>query len=215
MKKAFTLAEVLITMSIIAAIAMLTLPSMIKNYKNKIYASTLKQVVAQVEDATKAVIADEHADSFYETTAGIINNCTVGTEGGPCYLFRKYFKIKRECSSSTDINCAPSNGYMTANGTNAGNLFGKCIRIANGATICMEYNISRNATFIGFDVNGPDLPNIIGVDAFYGKIDKNGNIVDEYEASVCGTEEATDGNIKKPARGCLAKVIENSWVIKD
>ena len=36
MKKAFTLAEVLITLSIIGLISVLTIPSLVKNYKNKL-----------------------------------------------------------------------------------------------------------------------------------------------------------------------------------
>ena len=43
MKKAFTLAEVLVTLGIIGVVVALTLPAVIANYRKKEYVSILKQ----------------------------------------------------------------------------------------------------------------------------------------------------------------------------
>ena len=59
MKKAFTLAEVLITLGIIGVVAALTMPTVIQNYKKK-------QAVTQLK-ATYSILAQafEHAQADY------------------------------------------------------------------------------------------------------------------------------------------------------
>ena len=58
MKKGFTLSEVLITLGIVGLIAALTIPAVMKNYKNRLYVSQLQKVYSQLSDATKSVISD-------------------------------------------------------------------------------------------------------------------------------------------------------------
>ncbi len=45
MKKAFTLAEVLITLGIIGVVAAMTLPSLVGNYKKKVTVTRLKKIL--------------------------------------------------------------------------------------------------------------------------------------------------------------------------
>lgn len=54
---AFTLAEVLITLGIIGVVAAMTLPMLIGNYKNQIYATQLKKSVNTIENAFKFELA--------------------------------------------------------------------------------------------------------------------------------------------------------------
>ena len=52
---AFTLAEVLITLGIIGVVAAITLPTLIKNYKNHVYVTLLKQDVSILENSFKRI----------------------------------------------------------------------------------------------------------------------------------------------------------------
>jgi prepilin-type N-terminal cleavage/methylation domain-containing protein len=72
MKKGFTLAEVLITLSVVAVVALMTVPSIIKNYKYKTYAATLKQTIAQLNDAVQTSMLDENATSFIQSTYSLL-----------------------------------------------------------------------------------------------------------------------------------------------
>lgn len=48
MKKALTLAEVLVTMAIIGIVAAITLPSLINNYQQKVYKETWKKAYSEI-----------------------------------------------------------------------------------------------------------------------------------------------------------------------
>ena len=65
-KKAFTLAEVLITLMIIGIVAALTIPSVISNYQQQEYKTGLKKAVSVLNEAIQTNIAQE-GDTPYET----------------------------------------------------------------------------------------------------------------------------------------------------
>ncbi len=44
MKKAFTLAEVLITLGVIGVVAAMTMPSLVANYQKKVWVNQLKKL---------------------------------------------------------------------------------------------------------------------------------------------------------------------------
>jgi prepilin-type N-terminal cleavage/methylation domain-containing protein len=219
MKKGFTLAEVLITMSIVAVVALMTVPTIVKNYRYKTYAATLKQVVSQLEDAIKSSMADEKADTFMQSTGGVASSCTAGKETGSCYLFLKYIKYVLACSSSTDKRCVSESGYKSISGAYANNIFGgNCYKLMNGATVCMVYNDrgASSRTYVAIDINGSSQPNITGIDLFTGYITNNGSIADTKDDPVyCNTKSGSDNHVLDYTAGCLSKVIRNDWVIKE
>ena len=55
-KKAFTLSEVLLTISIIGVVAALTMPGLISNYKVKVYVSQLEKSLSQFEQAMQNIM---------------------------------------------------------------------------------------------------------------------------------------------------------------
>ena len=59
MKKAFTLAEVLITLAIIGIVAALTIPSVISNYQQQEFKTGLKKAVSVLNEAIQTNIAQE------------------------------------------------------------------------------------------------------------------------------------------------------------
>ena len=64
MKKGFTLSEVLITLGIVGVVAVLTIPGVMKNYKNRLYTAQLQKAYSQISDAAQAIMNDEHVDNF-------------------------------------------------------------------------------------------------------------------------------------------------------
>lgn len=55
MKKAFTLAEVLITLGIIGVVAAMTMPTLIQNYQKKVWAIQLKKSVNIIQNSIKMI----------------------------------------------------------------------------------------------------------------------------------------------------------------
>lgn len=63
-KTAFTLAEVLITLGIIGIVAAMTLPTLIGNYKKKVWETSFKKSVNFILNSHKKLFADEGIDSL-------------------------------------------------------------------------------------------------------------------------------------------------------
>ena len=67
MKRAFTLAEVLITLAIIGVVAAMTMPTLIKNHQKQVYATRLKKAVNVLENMRTKLMADEEVTNFNDT----------------------------------------------------------------------------------------------------------------------------------------------------
>ena len=71
MKKALTIGELLVTMSIVGAIAVLILPSFIESYESKVYVTKLKKAVGMIENAVTQACAANNVSYFYQTKYGV------------------------------------------------------------------------------------------------------------------------------------------------
>ena len=209
MKKGFTLSEVLITLGIIGIIAVLTIPAVMKNYRNRLYVSQLEKVYAQLSTATQAIMNDEHTSHFYETTAGKATSCSDAAKGiceaGSGYFLNNYFKpLKRDCGTGKTNTCV-ADSYTSITGAAAGKLSGDyCIQTANGATLCMEYVATDKLSHVNVDVNGPSAPNMTGRDVFYMTIQDSGLITDYKNSDPKNCSNPNSG-------GCLNKVMQAGW----
>lgn len=230
MKQGFTLSEILITLGIVGVVAVLTVPSVMKNYRNRMYVSQLQKIYSQLSDAAQAIMHDEHVDSFYETSAANKKVCTTDettgnttcTTPGTEYFLNTYFKsIKKDCSKGS-LKCTVTN-YNTIAGANLNTVADTeyCIQTVNGATICSDLDNSTGVFEIMVDVNGPAVPNIAGRDTF-GMIIKSDGSVSDYtlstkskdpEVAGCTANQCntSTGSVKKGACGCLNSIIEAGW----
>ncbi len=231
MKKGFTLAEVLITLGIVGIVAVLTIPSVMKNYKNRLYTSQLEKVYAQIVDATKSIMSDEHVDNFYETK--VVGTCGQGITdkskctGGPEYFLNTYFKtVKTDCAGGDDDEkCVPTSTYKYIDGTDATTIPTNyyCVQLVSGAVICANNTIAK-CTSVLVDVNGQAEPNIVGRDLFSMDIHKNGSLSD-YDsgcgdnsigcaADRCNAGGGSGNGIFSSACGCLNAVVQAGWKMK-
>ena len=97
---AFTLAEVLITLGIIGIVAALTMPALIANYKNKVFATQTKKTYSTVLNAMNRWKFDEGAYDY----AGIF--VQTKTRDELANEFFSYLNTAQICKSHT-IGCAP------------------------------------------------------------------------------------------------------------
>ncbi len=158
-KKAFTLAETLITLGIVGIIAVVTIPSLIAKYNEKTTVTKLQNVYSLLQQATQKMIQDEGVT--------IDNFGTNDDERKKKYteLLPKYVQIAKTCKGLTNgciaykytsgvvgatsdkfAGTSPlTNSYLLKNGA--------AIRISSGGTCqqdttlkqkgCSEYNISN------------------------------------------------------------------------
>lgn len=231
MKKGFTLAEVLVTMGIVGLISVLTIPAIMKDYKNRVLVSSLEKTYSQLSDATKAIMAEEMAESLYKTRLAT-NNRKCGTDDaeGPCYFLTKYFKTtKVGCGTkafSSDNVCL-GDIYQNLDGTLKTKInnsdkdgqyevvttFGYCVQTTNGATICGGYNSANGIPTYIIDTNGPAEPNIAGRDLFTFDLQADGTVAD-YGGLARTPDDCGKINVDGFwgwSAGCLNKVMQAGW----
>ena len=182
-RSAFTLAEVLITLSIIGIVAALTIPSMIENHNNKAWKTAKDLWDKKLVEATRQMNID-----------GVMTGVANSTEDYMNY-FKKYVKVIKTCENDKLENCyAPKfvqtgdketevevSSLTTANslGQKDWNTNTMGFVIADGTTVVMAYNPNCSSVDpfssegqngqVGcmsmlIDVNGKKGPNRVGDD---------------------------------------------------
>ena len=100
-KKAFTLAEVLITLGIIGVVAALTLPSLVANYRKQQYVNSLKAGYSILNNGFRTMMADENIDDIEDSELfSVIKSVgsdtdTVASEQAAAKVLSKYFQKAR------------------------------------------------------------------------------------------------------------------------
>ena len=184
--QAMTLAEVLITLGIIGVVAAITLPTLINNYQNTQYVTSLKKGYTEFNEVLKEMSAD----------AGCVNDlqCSGLFDTGTTYTtlgdeFVKHIKIVKNCKTNAGQGCWSANtnyyydgtsttnytfdtdGYytfITADGMSVGvqNYANNCTQGGTGWTTGELGYMSKVCGVVLFDVNGLKKPNNWGRDVF-------------------------------------------------
>lgn len=220
MKKGFTLSEVLIVLGIVGVISALTIPAVMKDYKQRIYISELKKVYSQLSDSAQAIMSDEYATNFYNTNGGVPNACSDDNcTKGPGYFLNTYFKAARtNCGTGKDNTCV-DNEYKSIKGEDAGQIPEDyyCLQNTNSISICGKYDAddgAQGSTKFIVDVNGLAEPNVTGRDVYVMKVLSDGSIVDINEDKTkCNVATGGDGPTTY-ASGCLARIMADNWQMK-
>ncbi len=208
---AFTLAEVLITLGIIGVVAALTIPNLMKNFQNVQYVSGLKKAYTIGTQALKSLTADMGCADDIVCTGLFGSTIPISTFGNE---YVKYFRIAKNCKTSSDLGCWSSKTYTYYDGSNkdayyqndAGGSNSYTFLTADGMSIFLKSNsldgcssptYSNNRTNdmtvacgeLRVDINGPKEPNLLGRDAFWFFI-TNGNGLKLYP---CGGSDDKHG----------------------
>ena len=73
MRKALTIGELLVTMTIIGVIAALVLPGFLKDYHKRIYTTKLKKTYEILDNAINQACTDNNVSYFYQTPYATYN----------------------------------------------------------------------------------------------------------------------------------------------
>lgn len=136
--KAFTLAEVLITLGIIGVVATLTLPSLISNYKKRVIATRLEQFASIWQQAIRMAEIENGETTTWDGFAA--NNADAMLESYNRYL-AKYIKTMETHKTPKGVAFALSNGsgfhYRKSANTDTwrANLY---------LTFCVHYETCKN-----------------------------------------------------------------------
>ncbi len=219
MKKAFTMAEVLITIGVIGIVAAMTMPGVIKNYQKKQTVVQLKKVYTTLSQAyMQSVYKNGPSDTWVD------GSLTINTESVKKYVqlyWLPYFKSLQECSKDGDcgydVQAEQYNGdTLSLVGNNR-----YTIILMDGTLIAFvpfSWNEASgqywgNEQKFYIDLNGPRKPNFVGKDVFILQLHDNKVI------GLCNsyTNAELNNSCSKTGSGqcCAEKIIRDGWEIKD
>ena len=183
MKKAFTLAEVLITLGIIGVVAALTIPTLVNNYRKKQFETGLKKEYSVLLQALDMYKQDNETPLKREDTDQSLAEFK--------NKIKPYLKILVDCGNnqtSSKAKCVQNGDYTqdkkytykTYSGNIAKeNLFDDGQIILNdGSHLLFENPGGGSAVYVSIDVNGyKKLPNKWGEDVFTFQLMNDGKLL--------------------------------------
>ena len=185
MKKfGFTLAEVLITLSIIGVVSAITLPQLTNSHMEKTLETQLKKFYSSLITSIDTYTANEDVDNLDEVSGFT-----------PANFVTSSFRISGTCASATDANCFASR-YRTMNNTNVWNSAanvqngvgtattqGGIYRLEDGTVLAAGYRNNENTSTLDIivDLNGTKGPNKLGLDLWGLRVNLSDNTIgDKY-----------------------------------
>lgn len=197
-KRAFTLAEVLITLGIIGVVAALTMPSLLAEHQKKVLETQLKKFSSATQQGLKLAMAKGEVDSLFDL--GVNSDAAIKAFIIPMFSFTK------DCTGSP-ANCF-ANSYTNLNGNNIAvyaDAQAPCIVSTSGAIACFKFSATDPAFvwvnpmiadyayvpgqlgYIIVDINGKKSPNKLGRDLFVIGFNNDGTLDNYGKDSVGGS----------------------------
>lgn len=157
-KYGFTLAESLITLAVIGIVAMLIVPTLLKDVHAKSRIDLLQSTIHTIETAVQQEMIDKRTNTLEGTDLVDDDNISV---------FLQKFDIMNNPSIK------PVNNIMDGYRNIAGNPAfspeyyedGNMVMLKNGVGIAIDYD-EADGVFLAIDTNGANPPNTVGVDLF-------------------------------------------------
>ncbi len=221
--KAFTLAEVLITLGIIGVIAAFTIPTLLANYKKEQTVVQLKKAYSELSQAAQLSVAQN----------GDIKNWDYTLSSNK--FFNKYFLdfIKIDTQSlynvyQKGITYKSLNGKIERNYTPLHNS-AQIVTLASGTQIFLDSTPIKTTLYrktLLIDLNGFKGPNKFGVDVFVFGITPDGVLPHQWDDgepyNIRRDRNALRGGsgqnyrCHKSGRGmwCAALIMKDGWKIK-
>lgn len=183
--KAFTLAEVLITLGIIGIVSVMTMPTLINNTKNKQLETALNKSYSALAQVTQQVILLDYGGQTP------VNDST-SNFSTMVNFFQKYYTNAERCNGQTAINGCPlytngfdfmRNNYKSYNGKTSNSIGNDALsNTVDNTTIYFDYATEVETIYgqinIAIDVNSwQKKPNKWGHDIFMFYINKNGKLL--------------------------------------
>lgn len=220
--KAFTLAEVLITLGIIGIVAAMTLPSLIGKYRSKVASVQLKKMYSVISQAMLRAIPDgdynnlsfdevgglnSTQDFFYNYLKPQIKTLKVCEEGNSsCWNYKKYNKKTQSISCGSGVlTFQTPDGYefcidtwSSHDAETVSNMFGIDLNGHSGSIVVLYA-----------DVNGQKQPNTLGKDVFVYVLNKKGLLPAGYSK----TDDEIEAECKSTGYYCFTKMMRNDWEV--
>ena len=219
---AFTLAEVLITLGIIGIVAAMTLPTLVAKYQKDVTITKLKKIYTVMNQAIK----------LSEVDNGVFSSWGITSDTNPKEYVEKYwlpyFEGAELCETYSDCGYEKIRPWTKPDKTNVsqedvtGTQYRHAIKLKDGTVISFRIppvtgSQVNNDAKINIDINGPQKPNVSGIDYFW-LIPTDKGVV--FYGQDKDYEEIQNSCTKTSTNSlwgsyCFAKIVHDGWKIKD
>lgn len=219
MKKGFTLTELLLALTIVGVLAVLTVPILMNNIQNKLFATQIKNFSAEIEQFAQDQLIVHKTRDLFDTDFGTTSKLL--TDG--------HFSISKICPGNkalTDCWKTTATGkdkvtYKRIDGTIDNTSItdgGTTVILKNGVMFRYTTVQSGGKYYARFvvDVNGNDKPNIVGRDVFGLFMNSKGHIESfplsnpDYKHSSRVNKCKNDNSTSLPFY-CYSALVDNGW----
>lgn len=209
-RRAFTLAEVLITMLVIGVVAAITLPILNNHIQKQETISKLKKVYSVLSQATESINNDcgGALASCLTTISNVDNDDT--SRGEVVALYKNKLLIIKNCPGSTS-GCFADTIYKYLDGSDWTDIgvgpWGDDARfiLSDGIAVCFDWDGYASSLFrVHVDVNGAQLPNQFGKDLFDFYYEPNARVLKPLNDDDCSTSSY--------GMGCASKVLKEGEI---
>ena len=161
-KNGFTLAEVLIAVTIVGVIAVLTIPSLLKNSQEKARMTLLKGTVANLSNAVQAEMTRHRATEvpatdIYKNPQAFLEKFEIAKSGTP---FATSYKRYSDAQTAQDVLIPDNNTEGQYS-----------VLLKNGVGLGIVNDKDNSTTSVVIDLTGSDKPNMVGADYYILKIE--------------------------------------------
>jgi len=191
-KQGFTLAEILITLTVIGVVAALTIPTLLQNTNQAELKTALKRDFADFSQATLSIVNDNGgslANAFRNGAGGALDSENLKN------AYKSKLSYIKDCSGTSDFGGTSTSGasgegcwhatnnWKFLNGTLRTSMSYPALILSNGTLVFIGMSKSDCTQKVGdfyrcgwiyFDVNGFKMPNTMGKDIFNAMLTENG-----------------------------------------
>ncbi len=216
MKKAFTLAEVLITLGIIGVVAALTAPALTNNTQQAKIGPTLSKFVSTFENAIESLMNEEGASTIGGLGIDSSSNTSISD------FLPNYMIMDRVTSDSySKLNSYRVSGENLAGRAQGVPYFilkdGGLVRFGEILhSVASDRTPTSRVCRVDYDINGVAGPNRFGRDVFSFFLLNNGRLY-AYGSAAYRTLFPNDDNscnvngTSAQARACTGAIADNNW----
>lgn len=215
--KAFTLAEVLITLGIIGIIAALTIPRLIVNYQKHVTISKVKKFYTEMNQVMQYSIAE---NGEYSTWDFSLHSYEFYTK-----YFEKYLKRVTSVQKGIQVHCDFLNGVRVIFSDGTQMIFST---VSNYMTHFVVKKSNESAPVLIFYTSAKKYENIFGFDIkptrerFYFTISEKGiieppniNATRTSNLSSCKNNNICAGDDNNGHQECSTLIYKDEWSISD
>lgn len=207
--KAFTLAEVLITLGIIGVIAALTIPTLIQQKQKQETVTKLQKVYTTLVQAVTSSEAENGNSAEWDWGDNITTTESFDTYWAPYLKIIKYCDNYSICGYKTNsdlLSIQNESRFVVVDN------HGRTVMLADGTLFKTLYSGTVKAIFV--DINGPQGPNKYNRDVFRFSLDKNKHLM-PYGYNHAESTIQDDCSKTGIGYACSFKIMNDNWQIKD